>query len=258
MSWTGSNFTVPDLGGLVDVSVASPHYVPYAESVSRVDERIRISPATSYPWRAHCALRITARDGSQWIGTAFFISPRVLVTAGQCVFINTPLPTRRGWVSSIEVMPGRDANELPYGAVTSTRFYSVRGWTENGDEEYNYGAIVLDSALGDRTGWLGFGTYADSTLTGAVVNLVGYPGDRGGAQQWYEARRITSVTARTIHHGGEVVGGQSGGAVYRIRDGNRFAVGIQAHWIASNPLTSATRISRPVFDNLRLWKAAHV
>lgn len=247
----------PDLAGLADVAVASLTG-PTAESVIHPDERVRISPASSYPWRVHCALRITARDGSRWIGTAFFISPRVLVTAGHVVFINSPQSARRGWVRSIDVMPGRDGGELPYGTVRSTRFYSVRGWTQNGDAEYDYGAIVLNTPLGADTGWLGFGAYTDGTLTSTVGNLAGYPGDRGGGtQQWYMARRIASVSARKVFYDIDTAGGQSGSAVYRISGGSRIAVGIHAYGVGSNPFNSATRINRPVFDNLKAWKAAH-
>ncbi|HSK97156.1 MAG TPA: hypothetical protein VK891_11110, partial [Euzebyales bacterium] len=97
---------VPSLAGLADVALAS-NALGLAETVLFPDERIRISPASAFPWRVHCALRITAKDGSAWIGTAFFISPRVLATAGHCVFINSPSEARKGWVRRIDVMPGR-------------------------------------------------------------------------------------------------------------------------------------------------------
>jgi V8-like Glu-specific endopeptidase len=249
---------VPDLAGLPDVALAS-FTVVGTESVIGEDERRRISPASSFPWRVHCALRITARDGSRWIGTGFFIGSRVLVTAGHVVWINSASTARRGWVRRIEVMPGRDGADLPYGTVTSTRFNSVRGWTEQGDDEYDYGAIVLDTPLGERTGWLGFGAYTDGTLTSSTGNLSGYPGDRGsGTQQWYMARRISSVGVRKVFYDIDTFGGQSGSAVYRISGGHRYAVGIHAYGVGATPFNSATRINRPVFDNLRAWKAAHV
>lgn len=247
----------PSLAGLPDVALAS-FDVAGLESVIEPDERARISPADAFPWRVHCALRIVARDGSRWIGTAFFISPRVLVTAGHCVFITGGPAERRGWVRRIDVMPGRDDADLPYGTAVSTRFYSVRGWTENGDDEYDYGAIVLDTPLGRRTGALGFGAYNNDTLTGVTGNLSGYPGDRGGGtQQWYMARRIASVGARKVFYDIDTAGGQSGSAVYRIKGGKRFAVGIHAYGVGSGQFNSATRINRPVFDNLQTWRAAH-
>lgn len=247
----------PDLTGLVDVAYAGT-IPPSGESVIGTDDRVRISPADRFPWRVHSALRITAADGSRWIGTAFFVSPRVLVTAGHCVFIHSPDPDRHGWVRSIDVMPGRDGDDLPHGTATSTRFYSVRGWATDRDDEYDYGAIVLGEPLGARTGWLGFGAYSDATLTASVGNLSGYPGDRGnGTQQWYMARRIHSVSTRKLFYEIDTAGGQSGSAVYRIRDGRRYAVGVHAYGVGQHPRNSATRITRPAFDNIVDWKQAH-
>ena len=248
----------PDLSGLRDAGEASFEPVPRQESVIGDDGRRRISPADKYPWRAHCALRITARDGSQWVGTAFFIAPRVLATAGHCVFIHSGSASRHGWARQIEVMPGRDGASLPYGTAVATRFYSVRGWTENRDDEYDYGVIILSEPLGSRTGWLGYGTYSDGNLVGRIANLSGYPQDRGnGTEQWYMAGRIASVGTRKVYYPIDSFGGQSGSAVYRIINGSRFAVGIHAYGVDSTGFNSATRISRPVFDNLKAWKAAH-
>lgn len=251
---------VPSLAGLRDAAEAS-FDVPLdlnRASVIGADDRRRISPADRYPWRVHCSLLITARDGSRWIGTAFFIGPRVLGTAGHNLFLNSPIPARRGWVRSIQVMPGRDGSSLPYGSSTSTRFYSVRGWTQGADPEYDYGAIVLSDRLGATTGWLGLGAYSDATLRSVVGNLSGYPGDLGnGTQQWYMARRIAAVSSRKVFYDIDTFGGQSGSAVYRITGGSRHVVGIHAYGTGGGPYNSATRVNRPVFDNLVTWKNRH-
>jgi len=230
------------------------------ESVIDDDGRRQIANTYAYPWRVHCSLRIIARDGSAWLGTGFFISPRVLATAGHNVFINGRDPDRRGWVRNIEVIPGRDGNELPFGSALSTRFYSVRGWADDANTEFDYGAIVLDpsEALGNSTGWIGFGAYSDATLRSVWANLSGYPSDRGrGREQWYMARRVDSVSARKVFYDIDTFGGQSGSAVYRIKDGSRYAIGIHAYGVGARPLNSATRINRPAFDNLSAWKQAH-
>ena len=238
--------------------------VPTIESVIGDDNRTRITQTDRYPWRVHASLLITARDGTRWIGTAFFISPRVLATAGHNLFFHGAVEARRGWARNIVVMPGRNEDDLPFGRATSSHFYSVRGWTESPptspNAEYDYGAIVLEEGddLGSRTGWIGFGNYGDATLRSVTGNLAGYPGDLGqGAQQWYMARRIDSVSNRQIFYDIDTAGGQSGSAVYRIRDGSRYAVGIHAYGVGARPLNAATRINRPVFDNLAEWKNAH-
>jgi V8-like Glu-specific endopeptidase len=138
----------PAVEASYDVAAASVAF--RAESVIEEDDRRRVTNTDAYPWRVHASLRITARDGSRWIGTAFFIAPRVLATAGHNLFFHGPVGARRGWARTIEVMPGRDGDELPFGTAMSTSFHSVRGWTEpedpggRPDPDYDYGVIVLD------------------------------------------------------------------------------------------------------------------
>jgi hypothetical protein len=50
-------------------------------------------------------------------------------------------------------------------------------------------------------------------------------------------------------------GGQSGAAVYRIKDGKRYAVAIHAYGGAT--VDSGTRINGPVYDNITQWKGDH-
>ena len=70
--------------------------MPEIESVIGPDNRIRITSTDRYPWRVHASLLITARDGSTWLGTAFFIGPRILATAGHNLFFHGSNQARRG------------------------------------------------------------------------------------------------------------------------------------------------------------------
>jgi glutamyl endopeptidase len=224
------------------------------ETVHGPDDRVKISSTNVYPWRAHASLLITARDGSMWIGTGWFIGPHTLMTAGHVVYIkNSGVAGRDGFVRSIKVMPGRNGTTLPYGSVTSSNLRTVQGWASNGDEEHDYGAIILDTDLGATTGWFGFGVYSNATLTASVGNISGYPGDKPDGTQWYAARRIASVAARKVYYDIDTFGGQSGSAVYRIVDGKRYAFAVHAYGGATT--NSGTRIVTPVYNNMVAWKA---
>jgi V8-like Glu-specific endopeptidase len=218
------------------------------------DNRTQIKETGKYPWRVHASLLITARDASQWVGTGWFIGPRTLITAGHCVCIKGSMdPNRDGWVKSIQVMPGRTGATLPFGAVTSTMFWSVKGWVESGDENYDYGAIIIPTELGKTLGWLGFGVFSDDVLTPSAANISGYPADQPQGTQWYDSHTIASVSPSKIYYDIDTAGGQSGAAVYVIQDGKRIAIAVHAYGGAIT--NSGTRISPPVYANLLNWKS---
>jgi glutamyl endopeptidase len=248
--WTAPATTqLPDIG---EASFGPP--LPLAETVHGPDDRIQITSTATDPWRMHASLLITAADGSRWIGTGWFIGPHTLMTAGHVVYItNSGVPGRDGWVSSISVMPGRNGSSLPFGSVTSSNFRTVKGWANNGDENYDYGAIIIPNELGNTVGWFGFGIWPDTELRSAVANISGYPGDKPAGTQWYNNHTIASVTSRKVFYDIDTAGGQSGAAAYRIISGGRYGVAIHAYGGATT--NSGTRIVQPVYDNMVAWKA---
>ncbi|UWQ32464.1 S8 family serine peptidase [Leisingera sp. M527] len=238
------------LRNIAEASYGSPEFEP--TTVHGADDRIQITQTHNYPWRAHASLLITARDGSRWIGTAWFIGPHTLVTAGHVVYItNSPVPERNGWVRHIDVMPGRNGTDLPYDIVKSEIFHSVVGWADNGDPQYDYGAITIPTNLGEQVGTIGFGVLSNAEILAAHGNLSGYPGDKSAGTQWYHHNRIASVSTRKVYYDIDTAGGQSGSAVYRIHDGERTAFGIHAYGGATT--NSATRITTPVHQNFIHW-----
>jgi glutamyl endopeptidase len=223
------------------------------ETVHGEDNRIQVQDTDKYPYRVNASLLITARDGSQWIGTGWFISPRTLITAGHCVYIkNSPVPNRDGWVKTIQVMPGRNGTSLPFGSATSSQFWTVKGWADSGDENYDYAAIIIPTPLGETVGTLGFANYNDPELSNITANVTGYPGDQPSGTLWYDTKTIASVTATKVYYDIDTAGGQSGAAVYIIKDGQRIAVAVHAYGGAVT--NSGTRIVAPVFQNLTNWK----
>lgn len=222
-----------------------------AEVVIGTDDRIRITNTTAYPWRTICSLRITARDGSRWIGTGWLVGPRTVITAGHVVYMHS----RGGWVRSIEVTPGRNAANRPFGFCNATNFHSVKGWTRKRKRSHDYGAIILprDCRYGSQLGYFGYANLNFFSLFNLNVNLSGYPGDKPSGTQWWHARRIKWVTGRTLVYNIDTAGGQSGSPVWRLKNGKRHVVGIHTNGASSG--NSATRITKPVFNNIKHWKA---
>lgn len=214
------------------------------------DNRVRVGNTTVYPWRAICGLKITAANGKRFIGTGWMISPRTVITAGHCVFMHA----EGGWARSIEVVPGLNDAARPYGSASSGALRSVVGWTQSRNREYDYGAIILpaNARLGDRTGWFGLAVRDDAFLRAASLNLSGYPGDKGGNQQWFMAQRAKSVSSRVITYDIDTMGGQSGSPVWVLQNGQRYGVGVHTNGASTG--NSATRINTDVFNRMLAWK----
>lgn len=221
-----------------------------AEAVSATDDGVLITDTRAYPWRCVCALNITAADGSVWIGTGWLAGSRTVITAGHCVYMHS----HGGWVRQIQVIPGGNQDQQPYGASIATRFRSVKGWARKQKRSHNYGAIILpgEDAPGVLVGFFGFISLRDLELKGCKVNLAGYPGDKPEGTQWYHVRVIDEVTPRTLVYSFDMAGGQSGTPVWRLKRGERHVVGI--HTTGDSAGNSAVRISEPVFNNISLWK----
>ena len=226
---------------------------PLPESIQGVDERKRIYSPFKFPNTAICALRITGSDGKRFIGTGFFVGPRVVLTAGHCVYMHD----HGGWAKSIEVIPGLDGTTQSYGSAVSSFYYSLKGWTNKKDTGYDFGAIILpeNAALGQKTGWFGFCYHTnDNYFKNLAVTLAGYPGDKGGSQQWGMSGATTGVTnsGRKFAYTIDTYGGQSGSPVYVVNNNSYYAKGI--HTNGGTTLNYATRINKNIFDLVKGYK----
>lgn len=216
------------------------------QSVIGADNRVRISPTTSYPWRAMTKLRMTFPNGSQATCSGAMVSSKYTLTAGHCVHS----VSRGGWATSVEVIPGLDGAYKPYGSAYATRLRSYVGWTQNQDSNYDFALITLNRHIGNSTGWFGYASY--STVNGLTGNLGGYPGDRdSGLRLYYHYGTINSSTTNRVYYTIDTFNGQSGSGVYRINNGSRYIFAV--HTNGGTTSNSGTRITTGRFYNLVSW-----
>jgi glutamyl endopeptidase len=223
------------------------------------DDRVQINNTNQYPWSAIVSLYIESPAGNG-IGTGFFIGPKTIATCGHCVYIRPQgNPSGNTWATRITVMPGRNDSaatapgKLPFGSVVAPRsgLRSVTGWIDSGDNQFDYGVITLDTELGQRTGWFGFGVYTDAQLKAMTGNLSGYPGDKGGGTQWFDSDPITNIDARRVYYRIDMLPGHSGSPVFAVTSQGRYAFAINAYSWDPN---FGTRINSEVSANLVSWK----
>lgn len=230
------------------------------ESVIGLDERTRIVDTTQAPWKMICALEIQSAWGNL-VGTGWLVGPRTVITAGHCVYERSQMG---GWAEKIVVRPGANGAQAPFGAFEATRFESTDRWLAKQEQDFDMGVIHLEEDVGDKLGWFSVASLPDEELVGYMVNVSGYPGDKGGRQQWWARNRVRAVTPRRIYYDVDTMGGQSGAAVYIVEDEKSppKVVGIHAYGIGASkpetlkePVNSAPRIIPEVVELIQQWIA---
>jgi glutamyl endopeptidase len=239
---------------LPDVAVASMGDATMLEVVLGRDDRVRVasSQVSQPPWRMICALRIKSRSGRMYVGTAWFIAPKVLATAGHCVFLHDD----GGWAESITVIPRKDGNSEPLGKLNATRFGSVDGWTVNRSRDFDYGVIFLDDATaGNRLGNFEVLAFTAGELNNVNAKISGYPADRDRAEfQYFHERPLQQVTDTRLVYDVDTFGGQSGSPIWL--DTQQFGLAVMGiHTNGGVTSNSGTRITNDVLDNLIAWSA---
>jgi glutamyl endopeptidase len=217
------------------------------ESVIGQDERTEVQDTTAYPYSAIVQIESDIGGCTGWL-----ISPDTVVTAGHCVYD----PNQHKWASYADVYPGRNGDNLPYGSAKAQTFYSVTGWTEDGDTHYDYGAIKLDWDIGNATGWFGY-RWQSGSLDGTRENISGYPGDKTYGTQWEDEDQIRKTTPAKLYYANDTYGGQSGSPVYQADYAGCGVCSIAIHTngvYGNSSYNRGTRITREVFNNLNQWR----
>ncbi len=229
-------------------TLSLPHIentLEFAETICGRDDRKQVN-STMYPFKLICRLIITAKNGGQYVGSGFFISPRCVITSGHCVHV--PVGSNvYDWAKSIVVIPGANGRNAPYGSQVSARFRSVNGWTQKRNSDYDHGAIILpDNTLYNRLrGYFGYKQLNTSTM----LNNTGYPGDKPGTQ-WYNAGRVKNVTNFKLEYMLDTAAGQSGSPVYINQGNSRVVVGVHGYGGCPN---KCVRVQGYMFQRWSEW-----
>ena len=205
-----TRYRIANVGSETRVVAASP----FVEA-DGVDNRVRITNTTMWPWSPHAHLVITYPDGNRYIGSATMVNRHHAITAGHVVYS----AANGGWATSIQVNAAQDDATVPYGVAWATRMFSFTGWTTNQNRDWDVGMLVLNSDLGNTTGWMGLIWTADGNLANHQITVAGYPGDKGGQQLWAATAPIVTVLGDQLRYSAYTKGGDSGAGVFGIWSG---------------------------------------
>lgn len=225
--------------------------------IGKRDTQVRVYPGTA-PASANALITFTA-NGKPGYCTGWFYGPNVLATAGHCVHEGKG----GDWHANVTVYPAYDAGSAPFGSFPAANLYTSTGWRVDGNDQFDYGFIKLDTNIGDSTGYYGVWVKSGS-LKGLPAIIAGYPDKKAPAKSlWLSTDVVRISKSRQIFYRNDTYAGESGSAVWLDRPVSKgledgpYAYAIHTSGTTVSPTStsaynSATRIDKTVFENMML------
>ena len=226
------------------------------ETVLGADRRYRYAPKESgFPYQAVGQITFT-QNGSNYICSGWLIGNNTVMTAGHCVHSGG---SSGAWSTNVMFYPARNGKSNPFGGCSARTLYSQTGWTVNGAETSDYGAIKLNCTVGNSTGWFGW-WWTTASQAGLPMSVLGYPGDKLTGTAWGGSGRIEFSETLKTRYKIDTAGGMSGGVVLQA-DGSGVCqgdCGIAVHAYGQDLLgaNSGTRITQTVSNFMQSWRDA--
>ena len=192
--------------------------------VGPTDGRTRVLNTAQLPYAAVCHVQRDFGDGRLSGCSGFLIAPRIVLTAGHCVFSRPRrLAGMRATPVRVRITPGRDGGRPPpFGQQWAIRWYALRRFVDNADVMADVGVIVLPAPFRRLPRVFATGSPTDRRLanirSARLLHIAGYPADKPTGTMWEHAERLDRHTARALFYSVDTCPGHSGSPVW-IRSG---------------------------------------
>jgi V8-like Glu-specific endopeptidase len=200
-----------------------PADIHQATTIFTPDDRFTFND-TAFPW---CTTGRVDTPGGQASGV--MVGPRHMLTCGHVIQWNADGTT--GWV---KFTPAYFDGSAPFGVAWGTMVYwegvqVVGPSIDTAEGQHDYVAVVLDTRIGDLTGWMGSRSWSDDWDGEPYWSHIGYPGDLAGGQRpsyqgsiALDGSFFDPEDHSRIFHQGDVWPGQSGGPFFAWWDGEAW------------------------------------
>jgi V8-like Glu-specific endopeptidase len=232
-------------GSLYKKPVNIPHVVSPSIGIRDVcnggDER-KPSKHLQFPYRVICDLHIKFQGLPIQRGTGFFIGPKCVLTAGHCVFNGK-------WAEWIKIYPGSKGGKPYFLFDESKKFKTVEGWFYKQLDDYDHGAIILESdkLYNQVKGFFGFQEISNSQ---EVINS-GYPSDRDSIQVYSKGLPTDLDNIFRFKYMLDTEIGSSGSPVFLKNQDSFDVVGVHTKGGCPN---SALKVNSNVIQIWNQWK----
>ena len=233
----------PDQGAAVANSIYS--------GVMGEDGRTKVSNTRNFPNSAICYIECYFGSNT-YIGTAWMIGENIAVTSAHNIYDRNLSVA----VDRVVVTPGKNEDSWfwsePYGTTTVDKVKYPHEFATVNDSgpdweivAYDWAVLILNDAVGNDTGWFGFGWYVGDP-TNETVTVCGYPGGTYGTEvgcQYTMTGAICAASATQLKYFIDVEQGQSGSPVYT----NGISYGIASQYDPYTQKNLATRITHEIY-----------
>jgi len=208
-----------------------------------------------YPSRALVFVQI----GESGMCSGTLVSPDTVITAGHCLH---PGDGSDNWYS-ITVYPGYNASASTpavWGSCRGASLSVYTKWYEDGQEDYDLGAIRLDCTVGNTVGWLGV---TKNMPNKTPTRIIGYPGDKTPGTQWGSGHYVRKKSSRQLFYENDTAGGMSGSGIWADFETSKLSgpciFGVHGYGFphGSGPhkyYNHGIRINNAVYNTIISWK----
>ncbi len=240
----------PELQGLLEQSEAPGEGPPasFAGFVRRFN-------TTDFPYTTVCKLRMTFTVNGEtkvYGGSGVLIAAKYVLTAAHNI-----IDKAEGVATSVQVKPGLNGTEEPFGVTNAVFVHTVLGWTNDENYDADMALLTLANNAGN-TGWMGLSSFYDN---GQVGNLAGYPGYQdSGLGQYWKSGATSPLPASSVHRIMYPMNGppgMSGGPVYKTDPNDVFLVfavhSTHTPPIGSNGIGKGCRVDPIKYNAIESW-----
>lgn len=182
-------------------SISGEDRAQTGRGVFGADDRRPVVDTTEYPYGAVGLVQATHPDPQITVNcTGALVGPKLLITAAHCLYDHT---LEGGWIENVSFWAGINGNDkVPFGQSDWAEMYVFDGYIANYQDSYDsvwpydLAVVILSEEVGNRTGWLGYDSFAG--LGAFQASLIGYRADQTEWSQWSSACRVEAGNVTDI------------------------------------------------------------
>lgn len=210
------------------------------ERVHGVDDRILLPDEllSVHPFSSFAKLCITHGGSIHTMGTGFFVSPNVLLTAGHFVYIRK----LKSWPSAITVLLAySDDSKMKSEMFHEKKMFIHPNWALTADSNVDYGILMVDKNYNS------FVEMGEPDMANDIA-LFGYDGDRNrGGRIVGTKGPIDTIAKSTLLYNIDTFGGQSGSCVYDMTQN----VAVAIHTSGGSNLNSGVKLDKVLISKIK-------